>query len=460
MATVLIVDDHPSTRDALCRLFQGRGHVALSAASGEEAIEVGRRLRPDAAVVDLVLPTLDGFDAFGALKTQRPDLLGIAISGVLPEHEVQERCQGAGFAVFLSKHSDLSKLVEIVERALGLAPAESGPPASEPELGCSIGMIGRCPAMVDVYWRIARIAPTPLTVLIEGETGTGKELVARGIHTLSRRCQGPFVAVNSAGVPREILESELFGSERGAFTDAVTRDGVFERASGGTLFLDEIADLSASAQAVLLRVLDQRVVSRLGGRREIPVNVRVIAATNARLRAAARDGRFRQDLYHRLAQSSVHLPPLRARVDDVQLLAEAFLERLCRTLQGEPKRLSASASSVLRDHSWPGNVRELQNVLSQACLLAPADVIDGEHILAAMGREESGAGYSVPARPAGVTLAEALQRVAEAAERQWIIEALAKAGTRKNAARELGIDVKTLYRKMEIYRISPPGAEA
>jgi two-component system nitrogen regulation response regulator GlnG len=320
-------------------------------------------------------------------------------------------------------------------------------------------MIGRCAAMVDVYRRIARIAPTTLTVLIEGETGTGKELVARGIHALSTRNSGPFIAVNSAGVPREIMESEFFGSERGAFTDAVTREGVFERASGGTVFLDEIGDLSASAQAVLLRVLDQKVVSRLGGRREIAVNVRVIAATNADLLTAVRDGRFREDLYYRLAQSSVRLPPLRSRGDDLQMLAEAFLNRLCRTVHGMTRRLSANAWSTLRGHSWPGNVRELENVLTQACTLARGDIVHAEDVAAVMAREGAGARVAIPPRRDGVTLTDALREIVETAERQWIIEALGKAGTRKDAARELGIDVRTLYHKMMAYRIVSPDTQ-
>jgi two-component system NtrC family response regulator len=325
-------------------------------------------------------------------------------------------------------------------------------PGYEP--AAALGLIGSCAAMRRVYSSVAHAGRTESIVLIEGETGTGKEVVARAIHASSARATHGFVAVNCAAIPDELLESELFGSERGAFTGAVSRPGRFEQARGGTLFLDEIGELSRPAQARLLRVLEHRVVQRLGAVSEIPLDARIVAATNVNLAAVVRQGLFRADLMYRLRQLSLHLPPLRDRGGDIVELIAFLLPRACAAAVVEVKTLSDAALEDLRRYSWPGNIRELQHVLLQAAARASGPMIDRVDL--GLPLDDAASAFVIPSRSPALGLIEATAQLKAQVERQWIVDALEQSRTLTEAARALHIDPKTLYEKMAAYSLDRP----
>jgi DNA-binding NtrC family response regulator len=306
--------------------------------------------------------------------------------------------------------------------------------------------------MREIYRLIERIAPTRTVVLIVGETGTGKELIAQAIHDQSGR-SGPFVAVNCAAIPRELAEAELFGSERGAFTEAVSRGGRFEQAEGGTLFLDEIGDLALAAQGILLRVLDQRKIQRLGSPRDISIDARVIAATNIDLVAASAEGRFRRDLLYRLRQIRIEPPPLRGRGEDLLALVDHLLPLVCDELRLSVRTIEPDALRALRAYSWPGNVRELKDVLLLACSKAEDAVINVGDLPAEISRPQAPMMFVAPALPPGMSLVDASQALSHAAEAQWIREALEIEKTKSGAARRLRINRRTLLEKLAAFKI-------
>jgi two-component system nitrogen regulation response regulator GlnG len=381
-----------------------------------------------------------------------------------------------GAADYLGKPFDLGRVERIV-RDLALSPAEAGevepPPSLESQIDVNAEprrfrevalpetLIGRSAAMVDVYKEIGRVARTEMTVLLTGESGTGKELVARAIHANSTRGRGPFITVNMAAIPRDLIESELYGHEKGSFTGAVERrPGKFELASGGTLFLDEIGEMPIELQAKLLRVLQEREIDRVGGTRPLSVDVRIVAATNADLARSVEEGRFRRDLYYRLAVVPIRLPPLREREGDVILLARHFLAKYGEQLKGRPFALARDAEPLLLSHAWPGNVRELQNVIQRALLkvagprLTARDLIG---LLPAAQSAERGLGGLVegilegPA-PQGGRYQAALQAV----EGPLIAAALARTrGNQLRAAELLGMNRNTLRERMRVLGMKP-----
>jgi DNA-binding NtrC family response regulator len=369
MIRVLFVDDDSQAQKTLTMVLADRFAVsaALTAAEGLEKVRVES---PDVVLLDIDLPDRSGLDLLDDILTEvcAPPVVMLTAYGEVP---LVKRAIQAGARDYVLKPYDLSTLEQILERAVCSAElARRIGPAGDAE--CALGrLIGESRAMAQLRALLPRYAAADCPVLIQGESGTGKELVARAVHELSPRRQGPFLALNCAAVPESVLESELFGSEKGAFTDAVSKAGFFERAGGGTLFLDEIAELSLSAQAKLLRVLESRELYRVGGGEAIRVNVRVLSASNRSLKLEVGAGRFRQDLFYRLDVLPVLLPPLRERMEDIPLLVAWFLAGL----SSETLRIEEQALSRLQEHDWPGNIRELRNVVERGVVLADGRTI-------------------------------------------------------------------------------------
>ena len=396
MRKVLIVDDEPSVRFVLARTCERAGVPHVEAGSAEAAREelarhgTGRHGGIGLVLLDVRLPGDDGFTLLGELSGRSDSPFVVVMTAEDTMRSAVEAMK-RGAADYLGKPFDLPRVERII-RDLAIGPEvdtderpERATRAAEPERrrdGAPLeSLIGRSPAMVDVFKEIGRVARTEMTVTLMGESGTGKELVARAVHANSPRARGPFITVNMAAIPRDLMESELYGHERGAFTGAAERrPGKFELASGGTLFLDEIGEMPVELQAKLLRVLQEREIDRVGGSRPLPVDVRIVAATNADLTRSVEEGRFRRDLFYRLAVVPIRLPPLRERDHDVILLARHFAAKYGEQLRGRPLTLARDTEPLLLAHSWPGNVRELQNVIQRVLLSLPGNRITARDI--------------------------------------------------------------------------------
>jgi DNA-binding NtrC family response regulator len=373
MAVILVVEDDVGVQDFLCKGLRQGGHEPLCFSTGEDALDRARR-RSDLAIIDIKLPGMDGVATLRMARRIHPRLRAIACTAY-PEYLDQTEALRAGFDAYVVKPVRLHVLLDQVERLLALE--SRAPEEGVTYSGTFDGMIGRSDRMRDVFRRIATVARLSQPVLVLGETGTGKELVARSIHAQSPRHRGPFVDVNCAAVPAPLLESEFFGHERGAFTDAKeARTGRFEEAHRGTLFLDEIGELPAELQAKLLRAVDQGEIRRLGSARPTAVDVRIVAATNVDLRRKMEGGWFRADLYWRLSAFVIALPPLGERGQDVALLIDHFMAAFASELGAQGVRLSEEARARLVAYTWPGNVRELQHVVRQILVLGRNAVID------------------------------------------------------------------------------------
>src|SRR5712675_1926767 len=359
-STILVADDDRAIRTVLNQALARLGHDVRMTGNAATLWRWVAGGEGDLVITDVVMPDENGLDLIPRIKKLRPELRIIVMSAqntLMTAVKATER----GAFEYLPKPFDLRELVSVVERAL-TAPRDALASSAEDDSEDQLPLIGRSPAMQEIYRVLARLMGTDLTVTIMGESGTGKELVARALHNYGKRRNGPFVAINMAAIPRELIESELFGHERGAFTGATNRNqGRFEQANGGTLFLDEIGDMPPEAQTRLLRVLQEGEFTTVGGRQSIRANVRIIAATHRDLRAAIRQGQFREDLFYRLNVVPIRLPPLRERVEDIALLARHFLERARE--DGLPaKSLDQGAVDRLKQYAWPGNVRELENL--------------------------------------------------------------------------------------------------
>ena len=376
--TVLIADDDRSIRTVLTQALGRSGYQVRSTSNAATLWRWVEDGEGDLVITDVVMPDENGLDLIPRIKRVRPDLRVVVMSAQSTLMTAVKAAQRGAFE-YLPKPFDLKELLAVVSRALAAPAAETPPPAPR-EAGDRLPLIGRSPAMQEIYRTIARLTTADLTVMINGESGTGKELVARALHDYGRRRNGPFVAINMAAIPRELIESELFGHERGAFTGAVQRSsGKFEQASGGTLFLDEIGDMPPEAQTRLLRVLQEGEYMTVGGRTPIKANVRIVAATHRDLRRLIQQGLFREDLFYRLNVVPIRLPPLRERLDDIPELANHFLRAA--TVDGLPtKVLSPDAMTRLRQHRWPGNVRELENLVRRLSALYSEEVINLETI--------------------------------------------------------------------------------
>ena len=432
MPTILIVDDDAALRRALATALTDLGHQAAQAADGEAALAWLSRHPADAVLLDLRMPGMDGMDVLRRIRA-RPDAPPVAVLTAVPTSENTIEAMRLGAADHLAKPIGRDGLRALLDRMLpgAAVPAPSAATSAEGDL------IGMSAAMREVQKAIGMLADSDATVLLLGETGTGKEVVARSIHRHGQRARAPFVAVNCAAIPTELLESLLFGHVRGAFTGAIAdRAGSFREAQGGTLFLDEIGDMDLAMQAKLLRTLQERVVTPVGGR-PVPMDVRVIAATHRNLPQAVRDGRFREDLYYRLGVVPVSLPPLRERLVDILPLAEHFLG------QAAGKHLSADAAALLLAHPWPGNVRELLNAMKRAATLVRRPVITAGDLgfLAPAAHQQTSDWLSG-------TLPEAVERLEVAMIRRAMQEA---AGNRTQAAERLGVRRQLLYQKLARY---------
>jgi two-component system nitrogen regulation response regulator GlnG len=453
---ILVVDDEAEIRSLLGAVLQSKGYEVVTAEDGAAALQQVPRERPSVILMDLSMPRMSGMDALPEIKRLDADV-PVIICTAHADLATAVRAMKLGAYDYLTKPFDVELLVLTLERALERNQLRSRIDELKRQgQGSSLAdRMGGSPAIGQVIQQVAQVAESNFTVLVQGETGTGKELVARAIHQQSPRRQAPFVAVDCGAIPETLVESELFGHERGAFTGAQTkREGHFQLAKGGTLFLDEIGNVPLATQAKLLRALEQREVHPLGSARAVPVDTRIIAATNAELEGGVKAGRFRADLYYRLSEFTITLPPLRNRREDITHLAQRFLDEVSMELRRPVRRVSDEAMAALLRHDWPGNVRELKNVIRKAALLA-SDVVTAEHIPALSSS------MPIPTRAAAEPGGEdlSLREVAELAlvqaEREAIRHALeATKGNKSQAARLLRTDYTTLHAKMKRYAIS------
>ena len=430
--TILIIDDDAALRAGLAETIADLGHVAIEAADGGAGLDILAERKVAAVLLDLRMPGMDGIAVLRRIRAL-PDPPPVAVLTAVPTAANTIEAMRLGAVDHVEKPIGRAALAALIGRMLPVAPPAASPPA-DPD-----AFVGNAPAMREVQKAIGMLADADTTVLITGETGTGKEVVARALHRHGRRAAKPFVAVNCAAIPADLLESQLFGHVRGAFTGAVAdRAGSFRDADGGTLFLDEIGDMAPALQAKLLRVLQERVVTPVGGK-PIPIDVRILAATHQDLAGMVAAGRFREDLFWRLGVVPVRLPPLRERLSDIMPLAEHFLA----LAGGTPRALSAEAAALLVAHPWPGNVRELRNAMERAAALARRPVITGED-LAFLRR--------APARGETDWLAGDLPEAVARLEMAMIRAALdATGGNRTEAARRLNIHRQLLYEKLRRY---------
>ena len=426
---VLVVDDEPS-RKGLRELLAKWGYLVDEAADGRAALEKARTFLPSVVVSDLVMPGLDGLGLLRALQDELPFASVIILTG----HATVETAVAAlkeGAYDYLTKPLDVPRLRILIQKALEKAQTTREVTLLRRTLKEVWGygqLVGASPVMREVFGLLELAAPTSAPVLLSGESGTGKELAARTLHELSPRHRDPFVPVNCAAIPETLLESEIFGHEKGAFTGALERRvGCFELAHGGTIFLDEVAEMTPSTQAKFLRILQDGTLRRLGGKTEVAVDVRVVAATNKDPEKAIRDGALREDLYYRLNVFSISLPPLRERREDIPLLIRAFLDEFDAKYDKHVKAVDELVLEILRRHPWPGNVRELRNVIERAVIACAADVIAPAHL------------------PAG------LSNLADQGPADLIKTLAAVDRNKTRAAELLGISVKTLYNKLNQY---------
>jgi two-component system nitrogen regulation response regulator GlnG len=388
MPTLLVVDDEPSILLAFRRAFRGDALEVVTAETAEEGLALARLHHPDAVVLDVQLPDMSGLELLGRLRELDARSPIIFITGKSTTDTAIEAMK-LGAYEYLLKPLELPQLRQVIERALAISRLMRVPVVAESKLtdDRSDAVIIRCPAMQKVYKDIGRVAGQDVTVLIRGESGTGKELVARAIYQHSRRAACPFLTINCAAIPAGLLESELFGHEQGAFTGAERRRiGKFEQSSGGTVFLDEVGDMEPLTQSKVLRLLQEQTFERVGGNETIRTDVRLVAATNKDLETLVEQGRFRQDLYYRLSVFTIHLPPLRDRGEDLELLVKHHLKRFNQELHKEVREVAPETMEKLRRHSWPGNVRELQSVLKQALLHATGPVLMPEFLPGSFGQ--------------------------------------------------------------------------
>jgi DNA-binding NtrC family response regulator len=451
-ATILLVEDRDSLRTMLRLALEGQGHQVVEASDQPQALERLRDSSPALVLSDLRLPNGDGFGVLNAAKESDPELPVIVMTAF---GGIQEAVQAmkAGAMDFLAKPVDPDHLLLLVERALAQRRLLSEVTLLKEELAARRGappIIGESPCMKQTGLAVQRAATTDTTVLLEGESGTGKELFARALHALSGRADGPFVAINCAAIPDQLLEAELFGYEKGAFTGATQRKpGKFELAHRGTIFLDEMGELALGLQGKLLRALEERTFDRLGGTGTVKVDVRVVAATNRTLKQQVARKQFREDLYFRLSVFPITIPPLRDRIDDIPLLARHVIERECRELGKPPLALSPAALEVLRGYPWPGNVRELQNCLERAVILADGDTITPKLFNLKLDQ------FSKPENPLTTldfsgSLAGITKRALDEVERQAIRHALDETNNDiVRAADRLQIGYKALTTKMK-----------
>jgi len=458
--TVLIVDDEEGVRASVRAILEDTCDV-LEAANGAQALDILKAHEVDLVMLDQRMPGEPGIDVLPRIKAVDPSAV-VVIATAVRELRTAVEALKRGAYDYLTKPFDVDDILMLAQRALEkralerevlyLRSALAGPADANALAGSFERMVGRHPEMARIYQLVTQIASTPTTVLITGESGTGKELVARAIHARSDRRSQPFVAVNVAAIPDTLVESELFGHEKGAFTGAHAKKlGRFEVAHGGTVFLDEIGTLRMDLQAKLLRVLQEREIDRLGGVRPVPVDVRILAATNVNLRSAVKARTFREDLYYRLNVVPIHVPPLRERREDIPALVEHFVRKIARECNRDVRGVSAGALEVLTRYDWPGNVRELENVLHRAVVLARSPVIHLQDVPLDVAMPETGPRLGEDTGPP-------LREATEQFERQYILRVLEGTGWNvSRAARRLGVHRNTVLTKLAGWGIQRPG---
>ena len=451
MPSILVVDDEPGVRSSVSGVLRDEGFDVDAVGTGEECLERANTDAYDVIVLDVWLPGLDGLTTLQRLRERQVDSQVVIISGH-GNIESAVRAIKMGAFDFIEKPLSLEKTVLVVRNALRQRDleAENRVLRAKVDRQQNYTMVGDSPAMTHLRVQVALAAPTNGRVLILGDNGTGKELVARLIHQSSRRKSGPFIEVNCAAIPEELIESELFGHVRGAFTGAVAdKPGRFEQANTGTIFLDEIADMSLKTQAKVLRVLQEQVMERVGGTQRIKVDVRVVAATNKGLVEEIRAGRFREDLYFRLNVIPIFVPALRDRQDDIPQLADYFMAMLATEYGRRAKRLAPEADARLRQYAWPGNVRELRNVIERLIIMVSGDTITAQD-LGFLGRD------GVPDTPAAAGAWRPLSDARDEFEKHYILQTLAaQQGNMSRTAEVLGVERSNLYKKLRAFGVTP-----
>jgi len=448
---VLIVDDEESARRGLCELLGSWGYETAMAADGLEALDRISEFSPQVIITDIIMPRLDGFQLLSHIREEYPSAAVIMLTGQGSIDAAIRSVKDEGAFYYFEKPIDTRKLQLVLKRAAEYSNARRENEVLRRQLhqyGAFGDMVGNSAAMREIYTLIEQVAPSSASVIITGESGTGKELVARTIHKLSPRSDQPFIAINCAAVPETLMESELFGHERGAFTGASERRmGCFELADKGTLLLDEIAEMPFVLQAKLLRVLEDKSVRRLGASRETSVDVRVIAATNKDPAKAVQSGTLREDLLYRLNVITIKLPPLRERRDDVPLLAQYLVNELSRRHNRTAQLITPGAMDVMAGYHWPGNVRELRNCIERAVVICTGEQIEERHLPPNITSQEPSAPIDALTIPIGIPLDEVEKRV--------ILSTLARTEYNKTRAAEvLRISLKTLHNKLKAYRES------
>jgi DNA-binding NtrC family response regulator len=457
--SILLVEDKDSLRMMLKLAIQGEGHDVVEARDQGEAMRALQQDRPALVLTDLRLPEGDGFGVLRAAKELDPELPVIVMTAYGSIQDAVAAMKD-GALDFLAKPVDPDHLLLMVDRALAQRRMLTEYTLLKEELAARRGapqIIGDAPALRQAILALQRASGSDATVLLEGESGTGKELFARALHALSQRSDGPFVAINCAAIPDNLLETELFGHEKGAFTGAVSRKpGKFELAHRGTLFLDEIGDLPLGLQAKILRAIEEKRFERVGGTQSLHVDVRIVAATNKALRAGVAARQFREDLFFRLSVFPIAIPPLRDRRDDVAILARHFVERFCRELKKKPAMLAASAIDELQNYHWPGNVRELQNCMERAVILSETGTIHARHLNLSLHSPAPAPDAPSPWSTFDMsgTLADVTRRAQAEVEKRKIESVLKEAGGNKGRAADiLGVPYKLLLGKLKEYAL-------
>jgi len=450
VAKILVVDDEPGILETLSRSLGDERYQVLTVDSGEGALAKVREEKPEVVLLDIRMPEMDGIETLGRIR-QFDEKSSIIILTAYGSMDTVVEAMKLGAYDYIPKPFDLEKLKSLIKGALEAKrlAREVAPPKRLEERYKLENIVGKNPKMFEVYKRIGRVVDNKATVLIRGETGTGKELVARAIHFNGILKDGPFIPVDCASLPEDLLESELFGHEKGAFTGAIAkRIGKFELASGGTLFLDEIGNLNLTTQAKLLRALQEKRIERVGGTQPIKIEVRIITATHRDLEKAVREGSFREDLYYRLNVVLINLPPLRERKDDIPLLVEHFLRRYRSESQGKLKYVPLKTMDLLMRYNWPGNVRELENVIERAVVMGKGNAILAQDLPLEIQKTSDLSRLTIPSDRFSLK-----ERVGEL-EKELITGALKETGqVQTRAAKLLGISRRIIKYKMEKYGI-------